>query len=95
MEHQSDQDGKSKTASAVDEKHYPPISQKEHETPNGPPPITEVDIAERAYEIWIRNGSPAGTAQEDWLEAERQLHDALISRRLTQMTHEKGGSVQS
>jgi hypothetical protein len=95
MAHLSDQDGKSKTASAVDEKHYPPISHKDHETPDGPPPISEAEIAERAYEIWLRNGSPMGTAQEDWLEAERQLHDALISRRLTQMTHEKGGSVQN
>jgi len=28
-------------------------------------------------------------------ERERELHDAALSRRLTQITHEKAGSVQS
>lgn len=30
-------------------------------------------IAERAYQIWRAKGSPAGTCEEDWCQAERQL----------------------
>ena len=30
-------------------------------------------IRELAYHIWEQRGRPAGTAQEDWLEAERRL----------------------
>lgn len=36
--------------------------------------ITPEQIAVRAYEIWLGNGKPDGTAAHDWLEAERQLH---------------------
>ncbi len=34
-------------------------------------------IAERAYEIWVRNGRPTGTADRDWLEAARELSAEL------------------
>lgn len=30
-------------------------------------------IAERAYQIWIRNGRPTGTAEQDWQQAVREL----------------------
>jgi hypothetical protein len=30
-------------------------------------------IAERAYEIWVRNGRPTGTADRDWQDAVREL----------------------
>ncbi|MGA3185614.1 MAG: DUF2934 domain-containing protein [Bryobacteraceae bacterium] len=91
-----DQDGKSKTASAVDEKHYPAMGQSDHKSPPAPAAsISSQEIAERAHQIWIHKGRPANSAEEDWIEAERELHDAQLSRRLTQMTHEKGGSVQS
>jgi Protein of unknown function (DUF2934) len=30
-------------------------------------------IRELAYQIWEQRGRPDGTAQEDWLEAERRL----------------------
>lgn len=30
-------------------------------------------IAERAYCLWTDRGCPADSAEEDWLEAERQL----------------------
>jgi hypothetical protein len=30
-------------------------------------------IAIRAYELWRRRGSPVGSTEADWLEAERQL----------------------
>ena len=34
-------------------------------------------IAERAYEIWVRNGRPTGTADRDWIEAARELATEL------------------
>jgi LmbE family N-acetylglucosaminyl deacetylase len=30
-------------------------------------------IGELAYRLWQARGSPQGTAEQDWLEAERQL----------------------
>jgi hypothetical protein len=95
MPHFGDQDGKSKTASSVDDAHYPPITQKDHEPPDAPAQPTEAEIADRAYQLWMERGCPEGTDQQDWLEAERELQGSALSQRLTQMAHEKGGSVQS
>lgn len=72
---------KSKTALTVDS-----------EQPNLPSPP---EVAERAYQLWVRKGRPPNSAEEDWLEAERELHDAVLSRRLVQVAHNKSGSVQS
>jgi hypothetical protein len=33
----------------------------------------EEQIRRRAHEIWLENGSPAGTDLIDWLEAEREI----------------------
>jgi hypothetical protein len=30
-------------------------------------------IAERAYELWTARGQPHGSAEQDWLKAEREL----------------------
>jgi hypothetical protein len=54
--------------------------QSAHQAPQ-PDPVAEptvVDIprekvAQRAYEIWVARGKPAGTSHQDWLEAEAQL----------------------
>jgi hypothetical protein len=35
--------------------------------------LTREQIAVRAYQLWEARGRPAGTDQEDWFEAERQL----------------------
>jgi hypothetical protein len=35
--------------------------------------IPQDRIAERAYEIWIRNGRPTGTQERDWQQAIREL----------------------
>ncbi len=35
-------------------------------------------IAERAFEIWIRNGKPTGTADRDWDQAIRELSNEII-----------------
>ncbi len=31
------------------------------------------DIAKLAYAIWQKRGSPIGSGEEDWIEAEKQL----------------------
>ena len=80
MKYPTDRDGKSKTASAVDESHYP----EQHEVEiNG----SEADalpghdrIAERAFELWQARGCPDGSAEQDWLQAEAELHAASASQ---------------
>lgn len=52
------------------------------------------DIAERAYQLWVKKGYPEDSADENWLQAEQELRDAALSRRLTKMADENGGSVQ-
>jgi len=34
------------------------------------------EVALRAYYLWIERGCPSGTAEQDWLEAERELQEA-------------------
>ena len=34
---------------------------------------SQQDIAELAYALWEERGMPIGSAEEDWIEAERQL----------------------
>jgi hypothetical protein len=65
------------------------MSEQTHALP------THEEIAERAYHLWIERGSKEGSDELDWLEAERELHDAALSRRLMEIAHKKGGSVQS
>lgn len=55
-----DRDGKSKTSSAVDEKH-------DHLLP------THSEIAALAHQIWLEQGRPDDSAERDWVEAERRL----------------------
>ena len=73
-----DQDGNSKTASAVDGEHYPPISKKDHEPPDAFALPTAAEIAERAYHLWLADGCQVGTAEQYGLEAERELHDGSV-----------------
>jgi hypothetical protein len=87
VKYTTDQDGKSKTASAVDQEHYP----EQHEVKNSP---AYEDIAARAHELWLRRGSPHGSPELDWLEAEAQLNAARESHNVTNSMQRKGGSVQ-
>jgi hypothetical protein len=41
--------------------------------------ITESDIARRAYELYCDRGREDGHDIDDWLNAERELRDALNS----------------
>jgi hypothetical protein len=34
---------------------------------------TTEDIAQRAYELWLKRGGQHGSDQDDWLRAEREL----------------------
>jgi hypothetical protein len=37
------------------------------------------EIRRRAYEIYLERGEQPGTELEDWLQAERELQDGVIS----------------
>ncbi|HWB12750.1 MAG TPA: DUF2934 domain-containing protein [Pirellulales bacterium] len=45
-------------------------------------------VARRAYQIWQSRGCPDGTAADDWLQAEAELHYGTLRRgRLEQRRH--------
>ena len=94
MNYTSDRDGKSKTASAVDQEHYP--EQNEAETAgsreNAHPSHDE--IAERAFQLWHARGCPDGSAEQDWLQAEAELQANSAPRTVTQGSAATAGSVQ-
>jgi hypothetical protein len=46
---------------------------------HGAAPITETDIARRAYGHYVARGCEHGHAIEDWLDAERELRQATGS----------------
>jgi hypothetical protein len=50
--------------------------------------ITYEQISQRAYEIWEREGKPAGKEQEHWLKAEEEL-------RRSDLKKQKGRKVTS
>ncbi len=39
------------------------------------------EIAQRAYEIYVRRGGAPGNPMDDWIEAERQLREERFGRR--------------
>jgi len=93
MSYTSDHDGKSKTASAVDQEHYP----EQHEVENAEldsafHPVHE-QIAIRACELWNSKGRPVGTADQDWFQAEQELR-ATKPLNGTQGKPSPTGSVQ-
>lgn len=58
-------------------------------------------IAERAYTlecayaVWSARGYRQGSDEANWLDAERELHDALVSKRLLEIADTQGGSIES
>lgn len=44
--------------------------------PNGSAPVTDADVARRAYDLYLARGGEPGHDVEDWLQAERDLRDA-------------------
>jgi hypothetical protein len=45
------------------------------ETPGSPP--TQDQIADRAYHIYLERGGADGNPEDDWLQAERELSQAI------------------
>jgi len=45
-------------------------------TRQGATPLSDADIATKAYEIWLAHGQEAGNDQQHWFEARRQLRQA-------------------
>src|SRR5229473_3163856 len=41
---------------------------------------TESEIATVAYQLWLDNGCPVGSGQEDWFRAEAMLKNALVAK---------------
>lgn len=90
----TDRDGKSKTASAVDAKHYPEQNEvsEDHPLVSDGPAVEQIKA--RAYELWCERGCPDGSADEDWHQAERELRARTGSQRVSDDLHESSGSVQ-
>jgi len=90
----TDRDGKSKTASAVDEKHYPEQNEvpQEHPLVWDGPDIEEIKA--RAHERWIERGRPHGSSDQDWHLAEQELRAKHGSQRISDQLQESSGSVQ-
>lgn len=87
---QTDRDGKSKTSSAVDARHYPEQHEVDQE---GLFPSIE-QIARRAHQLWVKKGCPEGSAEQDWLQAEQELKARNSSEPSSQSVRQGSGSVQ-
>ncbi len=90
MKQHTDQDGKSKTASAADAAHYP----AQHEVrahPSRQPGHS--DIAKLAHELWVQRGRPEGSAELDWFDATERLRAKTVSD-TTRSASSPSGSVQ-
>ena len=80
MKYPSDRDGKSKTASAVDESHYPEQHEVETNGSEAGALPNRGRIAERAFQRWQARGCLDGSAEQDWLQAEAELHAEAASQ---------------
>jgi hypothetical protein len=90
-EHRGDHDGKSKTASAVDQPHYPDV---ELETAPEICYPTYEEIAALAHRLWELRGYPENSAEQDWYAAEHELLEIARDRSSVAHIHGDGGSVQ-
>jgi hypothetical protein len=90
----TDRDGKSKTASAADAKHYPEQNEvaEEHSLVSESPDVEQIRV--RAYELWRQRGCPDGSSDEDWHQAERELLATTGTERALDKLQEGSGSVQ-
>jgi len=93
MSDYGDHDGKSKTASASDAEHYPEINETPDHT-RVKHRVTHAEIARRAYELWLEQGSPDHAAEKNWHEAERELETGGDPQNQLHHVYEKAGSVQ-
>ncbi len=93
MKYTTDRDGKSQTASAVDQKHYPEQHQVENSGSESDWLPDHDQVAERAFLLWQARGCPDGSAEQDWLQAEAEMQSETASRSM-QGTAARAGSVQ-
>ncbi len=61
-----------RTSKAGDSKSKP-VKTSEKSRPAVVMTVTHDQIAERAYEIWLRKGRPRGQDHDNWVEAEAEL----------------------
>jgi hypothetical protein len=56
--------------------------QRSSETMSAAAPVrpTDTEIAAVAYRLWLDKGCPVGSDQEDWLQAEAMLKNALVAK---------------
>ena len=56
--------------------------QRSSETMSAAAPVSppESEIAAVAYQLWLDKGCPVGSDQEDWLQAEAMLKNALVAK---------------
>jgi hypothetical protein len=85
----TDQDGKSKTASAVDADSYP----EQNEVDASASPVTAEEVRRRAHELWVERGQQEGEAERDWADAESELQRKGPRADLDRQRN-KTGSVQ-
>ena len=93
MKYTTDRDGKSKTASAVDQEHYPEQHEVESAGSQSDWLPNHDQVAERAFRLWHARGCPEGSAEQDWLQAETELQSEAASSPM-QSAAARSGSVQ-
>ena len=94
MNYPSDRDGKSKTASAVDQEHYPEQNEVEMPPSEAGSRPTHDQVAERAFHLWHARGCPDGSAEQDWLQAEAELQEQAPAQALAHGLANMASSVQ-
>ena len=95
MSYNIDHDGKSKTASAVDQEHYPEQHEVDRVDFDKRTQQQRDQIARRAFELWRERGCPEGSPGQDWLQAEAEYNAAKESQNAVRSSATKGGSVQT
>ena len=57
------------------------------------PEFSRESVEKLAYQLWLKRGCPAGSAEEDWYEAERSLLKAAQTDRLHDVHASLSGAV--
>jgi len=57
------------------------------------PEFSRESVEKLAYQLWLKRGCPAGSAEEDWYEAERSLLKAAQTDRLHDVHVSLSGAV--
>lgn len=60
--------------------HDEPIRKRPVPASQLPDHAIHAEIAELAYLLWEQQGHPNGSAESDWLEAERIIHEQITHR---------------